>query len=602
MISQLVSMVSLEYDDDSRRLAVASERIKPVAQVVVAGSEAAKAAEAAFNTAQAAAAPQPAGAAGSAAASGPIDVAKGEEVFSGACVACHASGAAGAPMLTAKADWETRAAQGFDTLVSHAVNGYNAMPAKGGNPSLTENDIRNSIAYMMGEVGIELDMGSPAMAEAAPPAAAPTEAAPPAGAEAPPPEPAAQAEAPPPAAPPAAQEETAAAPAPETATQPAPLTASGQPLSPEQAIDAADWAAVAAQEAATAAERAARAAEAASKAADMIRQGAAQYKEDAEKISQVEEPVLIIQDETLEMTSEDIPTDGESAENTTDRQPENTADAMGQQQDDQTAPAPAIAEPAPVPSLSQESMPLAEESASAGEDSTEGLEDSVAQEPAPEVEETPQIEGAPSADEEMAGVSVTPPMPSGAEEMQVIEEAIDPMTAKPVPIPPVAIPKEQEGASPVVTPLTAEQLPKEKEIVPAEPLATGMEAAPSGVEDGAATSTAESASTQQDDRQEETIAAITPPEAPGVAQQNVNLARGEELYKSACVACHLTGIAGAPKLDDKIAWMPRLKQSFETLVEHAINGYRAMPPKGGRLDIPDDEIMSAVGYMMSKVK
>jgi cytochrome c5 len=184
-------------------------------------------------------------------------------------------------------------------------------------------------------------------------------------------------------------------------------------------------------------------------------------------------------------------------------------------------------------------------------------------------------------------------MPSDTEEAPVIEEAIDPMAAEPVPAP-----REQENTSPAIAPLTAEQTPQGEEITAAEPQATEEEEnPPASVEE--ATSANESASTQE---QEETIAAITPPEAPGVAQQDVDLARGEELYKSACVACHLTGIAGAPKLDDKQAWMPRLKQGFETLVDHAINGYRAMPPKGGRLDIPDEEIMSAVGYMMSKVK
>jgi cytochrome c5 len=348
-----------------------------------------------------------------------------------------------------------------------------------------------------------------------------------------------------------------------------------------------------------------------------------------EKTSAVEEPVLIIKDETLEIISDEIPVDSESLSDAAPKESGSMADTIVQQQDEQAAPVPTPAptveesSPAstvaePVPTISEETMPLIGESVEpTGDEGFDREEELVVQKPAFDAEESPPTEAtpgdptlsaeqdilpteaAPSGDKETADVA--PSMPSGAEEMQVIEEAIDPMTAKPVPIPPVSIPNKQKGASPVIVPLTAEQLPNGKEITPAEPPAISMEEkAPSSVDEGAI-SVEESASAQ--DKQEETIAAITSPVAPGVvAQQKVDLVRGEELYKSACVACHLTGIAGAPKLSDKKAWMVRLKQGFETLSEHAIKGYRAMPPKGGRLDIPDEEIMSAVGYMMSEVK
>jgi cytochrome c5 len=170
-------------------------------------------------------------------------------------------------------------------------------------------------------------------------------------------------------------------------------------------------------------------------------------------------------------------------------------------------------------------------------------------------------------------------------------------------------PGGQKGALPAIAPLTAEQPEqplKGKQIAPPEeapaPASSLDEQASSGAAEAAATSPDQSASSPTIQDKPETIAAITPPATGAAAEKKVDLARGEELYKSACVACHLTGIAGAPKLSDKKAWMPRLNQSFETLVEHAIKGYRAMPPKGGRLDIPDEDVMSAVGYMMSKVK
>jgi cytochrome c5 len=87
-----------------------------------------------------------------------------------------------------------------------------------------------------------------------------------------------------------------------------------------------------------------------------------------------------------------------------------------------------------------------------------------------------------------------------------------------------------------------------------------------------------------------------------VIPESVNMAQGKQLYNSACMACHTTGAAGAPKLGDKSAWAPRLAQGFEVLVEHSLKGFKGMPAKGGRLDLPDSTVISAVGYMVSKSK
>lgn len=89
----------------------------------------------------------------------------GQQVYNNACAACHAAGVMGAPKVGAKDQWEPRFAQGLDTLVTHAVNGIRAMPAKGGNPALTEENIRESIAYMLNETGIKTD-AAPVAAEA----------------------------------------------------------------------------------------------------------------------------------------------------------------------------------------------------------------------------------------------------------------------------------------------------------------------------------------------------------------------------------------------------------------------------------------------------
>ncbi|RYF60651.1 MAG: cytochrome c5 family protein, partial [Comamonadaceae bacterium] len=73
------------------------------------------------------------------------------------------------------------------------------------------------------------------------------------------------------------------------------------------------------------------------------------------------------------------------------------------------------------------------------------------------------------------------------------------------------------------------------------------------------------------------------------------------LYKQACMMCHAAGVANAPKLGDKAAWAPRLAQGMPTLVDHAIKGKGAMPPRGGS-SASDAEIQATVQYMVDTVK
>lgn len=88
----------------------------------------------------------------------------------------------------------------------------------------------------------------------------------------------------------------------------------------------------------------------------------------------------------------------------------------------------------------------------------------------------------------------------------------------------------------------------------------------------------------------------------GAIPQGLDLAQGETVYKQACSLCHDTGAANAPKLGDKNAWGTRLGQDFDTLAGHAIKGLNAMPAKGGRADLSDDEVTNAVAYMLESVK
>ena len=72
---------------------------------------------------------------------------------------------------------------------------------------------------------------------------------------------------------------------------------------------------------------------------------------------------------------------------------------------------------------------------------------------------------------------------------------------------------------------------------------------------------------------------------------------GEEVYNAVCASCHTPGALGAPKFNNKGDWGSRIAQGYDKLIDHAINGIRAMPPRGGDPDISDIEIARTVAYM-----
>lgn len=118
-----------------------AERIAPVA-----GVYAGETGQAAMAAAKAAAA---VAALAQVAYEGTLD---GSVIYGKLCSACHTSGAGGAPQLT-KALWAPRVAQGLDTLVTHATNGYQGqagiMPARGGNPSLNDEQVKATVQWMV---------------------------------------------------------------------------------------------------------------------------------------------------------------------------------------------------------------------------------------------------------------------------------------------------------------------------------------------------------------------------------------------------------------------------------------------------------------------
>ncbi|MBP6309712.1 MAG: cytochrome c5 family protein [Arenimonas sp.] len=112
-------------------------RIQPAGAVFAGDTGAAAAAAAAVVAAEAAK--------GVVAYGGTLD---GGEIFGQICTGCHTSGAAGAPKLE-KSAWTARLAQGNDILHQHAINGIRSMPARGGNPALSDEQVIASVDWMV---------------------------------------------------------------------------------------------------------------------------------------------------------------------------------------------------------------------------------------------------------------------------------------------------------------------------------------------------------------------------------------------------------------------------------------------------------------------
>ncbi len=92
----------------------------------------------------------------SAAAPAPVASAEntvGKSIYGKTCALCHAAGVAGAPKPGDKADWAPRIAQGNEVILKHAIDGFTGakgqMPARGGNPALTDDEIKATVAFMV---------------------------------------------------------------------------------------------------------------------------------------------------------------------------------------------------------------------------------------------------------------------------------------------------------------------------------------------------------------------------------------------------------------------------------------------------------------------
>ncbi len=128
--------------EDKMVQAQVAARISPVGQVAVAGED----------NSHLAPAPVAAPTASDGGSMQVAEAASGEDVYKQACSACHTAGVAGAPKLGDAAGWSGRISQGMETLVEHAIKGYQGsagyMPPKGGRADLSDDAIKAAVEYM----------------------------------------------------------------------------------------------------------------------------------------------------------------------------------------------------------------------------------------------------------------------------------------------------------------------------------------------------------------------------------------------------------------------------------------------------------------------
>lgn len=81
---------------------------------------------------------------------------------------------------------------------------------------------------------------------------------------------------------------------------------------------------------------------------------------------------------------------------------------------------------------------------------------------------------------------------------------------------------------------------------------------------------------------------------------------GKVIYDQLCGACHKSGVSGAPKMDDKADWAPRVAQGVDTLIKHATEGFTGkkgvMPARGGNPSLNDEQVKATVHWMLDQVK
>ena len=85
-------------------------------------------------------------------------------------------------------------------------------------------------------------------------------------------------------------------------------------------------------------------------------------------------------------------------------------------------------------------------------------------------------------------------------------------------------------------------------------------------------------------------------------QSHADISLGKEVYERVCYACHDNGVAGAIKMTDKATWRSHAHHGMDHMVESVIKGKGAMPARGGDPNLTDEEIESAVHYIIQQTK
>jgi cytochrome c5 len=87
-----------------------------------------------------------------------------------------------------------------------------------------------------------------------------------------------------------------------------------------------------------------------------------------------------------------------------------------------------------------------------------------------------------------------------------------------------------------------------------------------------------------------------------MAAPTASAADGAAVYNANCAMCHVPGLANAPKFGDKAAWAPRLETGRAALLNSALKGKGAMPPKAGNPKLSDEDVAAALDHMLAAVK
>ncbi len=86
----------------------------------------------------------------------------------------------------------------------------------------------------------------------------------------------------------------------------------------------------------------------------------------------------------------------------------------------------------------------------------------------------------------------------------------------------------------------------------------------------------------------------------GAAAAPAGARKGEDIVKTTCAACHQAGVANAPKIGDRAAWAPHIKEGLNGMLATAVKGKGAMPPRGGDASLTDAELTRAIIFMANQ--